>query len=83
MCLQHLIIQDTHNSIEDAKIALALAKMKIEILDNFDSGSFCYGQPNLNPDVLINLNKSGSVYVIDSRENIEPYVKYGIGFPES
>lgn len=57
--------------------------MKIEILDNFDSGSFCYGQPNLNPDVLINLNKSGSVYVIDSRENIEPYVKYGIGFPES
>jgi hypothetical protein len=57
--------------------------MKIEILDNFDSSTFSYGQPNMNPDVLINLNKSGSVYLVEQKENLEAYLKFGISFPES
>ena len=34
------IQKDTHDSVEDAKIALALARLRIELLENFTANSF-------------------------------------------
>jgi RNA exonuclease 1 len=38
--VNRFLLKDTHDSNEDSKIALSLAKLRIEILDNFSSACF-------------------------------------------
>ena len=60
------IQKDTHDSTEDAKIALALARFRIDILENFSMNSFHSNSNHFNPDVLLNLTKMGGIHIIEN-----------------
>ncbi|CAK68222.1 unnamed protein product (macronuclear) [Paramecium tetraurelia] len=75
------IQKDTHDSNEDAKIALSLAKLRIEILNHFSSASFPQ-QQTATPDVLIQLRKFGGIHLVDSRQEVELLLKYDVGFED-
>ncbi|CAD8125829.1 unnamed protein product [Paramecium sonneborni] len=75
------IQKDTHDSNEDAKIALSLAKLRIEILDNFSSSLFTQ-QCVAVPDVLIQLKKLGGIHLVESKQEVEFLLKYDVGFED-
>jgi len=77
----HIEIQkETHDSIEDAKISLALAKLKVEILDNFNFAKF---QKNSHLDILEKFFKnSNTILTLDETEYLQPLLKSPIYFDE-
>ncbi|CAD8126322.1 unnamed protein product [Paramecium sonneborni] len=75
------IQKDTHDSNEDAKIALSLAKLRIEILDHFSSALFTQ-QNQAVPDVLIQLKKLGGIHLVESKQEVEFLLKFDVGFED-
>ncbi|CAD8162033.1 unnamed protein product [Paramecium octaurelia] len=75
------IQKDTHDSNEDAKIALSLAKLRIEIWDHFPSTLFTQQQA-ATPDVLIQLKKLGGIHLVESKSEVEFLLKYDVGFED-
>ncbi|CAK68548.1 unnamed protein product (macronuclear) [Paramecium tetraurelia] len=75
------IQKDTHDSNEDAKIALSLAKLRIEILDHFPSTLFTQ-QQTATPDVLIQLKKLGGLHLVELKSEVEFLLKYDVGFED-
>ncbi|CAD8112194.1 unnamed protein product [Paramecium primaurelia] len=75
------IQKDTHDSNEDAKIALSLAKLRIEILDHFPSALFTQ-QQTATPDVLIQLKKLGGIHLVETKQEVEFLLKYDVGFED-
>lgn len=63
------LYQNEHDSVEDAKIALSLAKLRIEILDNLSMSSL---NQNQNPDILNRLLvDNNSVLILDEQEMLQ------------
>lgn len=61
-------IKNSHNSIEDAKVALSLAKFRIEILDNLNANSFEKAEKF---DILNSFHKNKiSTMPLDIKSNI-------------
>jgi len=78
----HIDIQKgSHDSAEDAKSALALAKFKIEILDNFES--FVEKKKTAQLDILENIFSSQKTLLpLDESPFINPLLKYAIFYDE-
>lgn len=70
------IQQGSHDSIEDAQIALALAKLKVDILSRLNSSIFQDKSANL--DFLKELCRHKKVMVLDFDFNIKPLLPAGI-----
>lgn len=68
------LLKREHDSVEDAKAALSLAKLRIEILENLDNFSALNKKPSF--DVLHKLLRNDkTVMILDSRKNLEPIIK--------
>ncbi|KAM3146878.1 hypothetical protein pb186bvf_001032 [Paramecium bursaria] len=72
------IQKSTHDSVEDAKIALSLARLRIDIFDHFPQSSFT--QQNVpNPDILLQLKKFGGIQLVEQKSDVEQYSRFEIG----
>lgn len=73
--------KETHDPNEDAKIALSLAKLRIEILEHFPMPNLV--QPiTATPDVFLQLKKYGGIQLIEKKSLVEYFIKFEAGFED-
>ncbi|KAL4447169.1 hypothetical protein ABPG74_014021 [Tetrahymena malaccensis] len=77
------IQQGSHCPSEDAKSALSLAKLRIEILEKFDNSKIISGSNQITLDLLDQIIKTNNtILVLDETEQLMRLLQYGIHYDE-
>ncbi|KAL4497255.1 hypothetical protein ABPG72_011190 [Tetrahymena utriculariae] len=77
------IQQGSHCPSEDAKSALSLAKLRIEILEKFDNSKIISGTNQITLDLLDQIIKTNNtILILDETDQLMRLLQYGIHYDE-
>ncbi|EAR85711.2 exonuclease (macronuclear) [Tetrahymena thermophila SB210] len=77
------IQQGSHCPSEDAKSALSLAKLRIEILEKFDNSKIISGTSQITLDLLDQIIKTNNtILILDETDQLMRLLQYGVHYDE-